>query len=81
MRLKGYIEAKSILPDDRLFPICYSTARPFVLRLGEKVNVKIRPHDLRLHSATYASRTCKIRPSSNTKSTFSRTLNPMIPER
>lgn len=56
MRLKGYIEAKSILPDDRLFPICYSTARSFVLRLGEKVNVKIRPHDLRRHSATYASR-------------------------
>jgi integrase len=27
-----------------------------VKRLGDKMNVKIRPHDLRRHSATYASR-------------------------
>lgn len=55
-RLKGFIEAKGMLPDDRLFPISYSTARTFVRRLGEKIHVKIRPHDLRRHSATYASR-------------------------
>jgi len=55
-RLKGYIEAEGILSDNRLFPICYSTARSFVKRLGENIDVKIRPHDLRRHSATYASR-------------------------
>jgi integrase len=27
-----------------------------VKRLGDKMNVKIRPHDLRRHSAAYASR-------------------------
>ena len=42
--------------DQRIFPICYSTARSLVKRLGDKMEVKIRPHDLRRHSATYASR-------------------------
>ncbi len=55
-RLQAYIEARSIRSDERLFPICYSTARSMVKRLGDKMNVKIRPHDLRRHSATYASR-------------------------
>ncbi len=55
-RLKAYLETRSLLPNDRLFPICYSTARSFIKRLGERANVKIRPHDLRRHSATYASR-------------------------
>jgi integrase len=55
-RLKTYAEARNVLPDDRLFPISYSTARSFIKKLGEDMNVKIRPHDLRRHSATYASR-------------------------
>jgi integrase/recombinase XerD len=55
-RLRAYCEGRNLLPDDRLFPICYSTARSFIKRLGENMNVKIRPHDLRRHSATYASR-------------------------
>ena len=55
-RLNAYRETQNILPDQRLFPICYSTARSLVKRLGDKMNVKIRPHDLRRHSATYASR-------------------------
>ena len=55
-RLNAYREAHNILPDQRLFPICYSTARSMVKRLGDKMSVKIRPHDLRRHSATYASR-------------------------
>jgi len=41
---------------NRPFPICYSTARALVRRLGEKVNVRISPHDLRRYSANYASR-------------------------
>jgi integrase len=55
-RLTAYLEAHKILPDQRLFPICYLTARSIVNRLGDIMNVKIRPHDLRRHSATYASR-------------------------
>ncbi len=55
-RLNAYREAQKILPEEKLFPICYSTARSLVKRLGDKMNVKIRPHDLRRHSATYASR-------------------------
>jgi integrase len=55
-RLKTYLEDRNLLPDQRLFPICYSTARSLVKRLGDRMKVKIRPHDLRRHSATYASR-------------------------
>ena len=55
-RLKTYLDAQNILPDDRLFPIGYSIARALVKRLGDKMSMKIRPHDLRRHSATYASR-------------------------
>jgi integrase len=55
-RLHAYRKAQNILPDEKLFPIRYSTARSLVKRLGDKMNVKIRPHDLRRHSATYASR-------------------------
>jgi integrase/recombinase XerD len=55
-RLKGYVEATGLVPDERLFPISYSTARSFIKRLGENLNIKIRSHDLRRHSATYASR-------------------------
>jgi integrase/recombinase XerD len=55
-RVKTYIESGGLLPDQRLFPICYSTARSFVKKLGDNLNIKIRPHDLRRHSATYASR-------------------------
>lgn len=55
-KLTEYIKDKALQSDDRPFPICYSTARALVRRLGEKVNVRISPHDLRRYSATYASR-------------------------
>jgi integrase/recombinase XerD len=55
-RLRSYISVQSLTGDHPLFPICYSTARSFIKELGEKANVRIRPHDLRKHSATYASR-------------------------
>ncbi len=55
-RLIEYINKENLSPEDRLFPLCYSTARSLVKRSGEKLNVKISPHDLRRHSATYASR-------------------------
>lgn len=55
-RLRSYIAAQQFTGDHPLFPISYSTARSFIKKLGEKANVRIRPHDLRRHSATYASR-------------------------
>jgi integrase len=42
--------------NDRIFPISYEAARIMVIKSGKLVGVKLRPHDLRRHSATYASR-------------------------
>jgi integrase len=56
IRLRNYITSQQLTGEHPLFPICYSTARSFIKKLGEKANVRIRPHDLRRHSATYASR-------------------------
>jgi integrase/recombinase XerD len=55
-RLSEYITANNIGPDDRLFPVCYSTVRSLIKRLSERFHVKISPHDFRRHSVTYASR-------------------------
>ena len=55
-RMRNYITNQGLTGEHSLFPICYSTARSFIKKLGEKANVRIRPHDLRRHSATYASR-------------------------
>jgi integrase/recombinase XerD len=55
-RITEYVASKELSPDDRVFPLCYTTVRNLVVGLGEKLNVKISPHDLRRHSATYASR-------------------------
>lgn len=56
IRLADYIASRNLSPNDRVFGICYTTARNLVTKLGQKLNVKISPHDLRRHSATYASR-------------------------
>jgi integrase/recombinase XerD len=42
--------------EDRVFHVSYTTVRNLVRRLGNKLNVRVAPHDLRRHSATYASR-------------------------
>lgn len=55
-RLKDYIREKGIQPDQRIFPICYEAARAMVKKAGEKIGIRLRPHDLRRHAATYASR-------------------------
>ncbi len=55
-RLAEYITMNEISPGDRLFPVCYSTVRSLIKKLGDKFHVKISPHDFRRHSATYASR-------------------------
>jgi len=55
-KLAEYVKEKAISSEDRIFPICYSTARSLINRLGTKLNVRVTPHDLRRYSATYASR-------------------------
>ena len=55
-RLKEYIRDKGIGPDERIFPITYAAARMVVIKAGKLVGSKLRPHDLRRHAATFASR-------------------------
>ncbi len=55
-RLKGYVDAQQIGLHDRIFPICYEAARSVVIKAGKLVGIHLRPHDLRRHAATYASR-------------------------
>jgi len=55
-RLHDYIQQEDLAPGDRIFPICYSTARTLIKQLGSRLKVVLTPHDLRRYSATYASR-------------------------
>ena len=55
-RLKKYIGDNGIKPDERVFPITYAAARIIVKKAGELVGIHLRPHDLRRHAASYASR-------------------------
>jgi integrase len=55
-RLRRYIREKEIRPDARIFPLTYAAARLIVKKAGHLVGVHVRPHDLRRHAATYASR-------------------------
>ena len=55
-RLREYINLKHIEFNDRIFPISYEAARSMVKKAGEMGGVHLRPHDLRRHAATYASR-------------------------
>jgi len=55
-RLKAYIRDNEIEADQRIFPISYSAARAVVKKAGNLVGINLRPHDLRRHAATYASR-------------------------
>jgi len=56
-RLNAYVQERGINSEDRVFPITYSGGRRIVVIAGERIGVVLRPHDLRRHSATYASRT------------------------
>jgi integrase/recombinase XerD len=55
-RLSLHASNKCRRPDDRIFPITYEAARSLVRKAGKMVGIHLRPHDLRRHSATYASR-------------------------
>ena len=55
-RISEYIRDANLSAEERLFPICYSTARAMIRNHGARLKMKITPHDLRRYSATYASR-------------------------
>jgi len=55
-RLKEYVKESGIGPEGRLFPISYNAARIMVRKAGRLVGIHLRPHDLRRHAATFASR-------------------------
>jgi integrase/recombinase XerD len=55
-RLSEYIQQGNFSPEDRVFPICYSTARALIKKLASGLKVVLNPHDLRRYSATHASR-------------------------
>jgi len=55
-RLREYVRAEKIGLNSRIFPICYEAARAVVRKAGNMVGVYLRPHDLRRHAATFASR-------------------------
>jgi len=55
-RLQEYVRSEKIGLNSRIFPICYEAARAVVRKAGNMVGVYLRPHDLRRHAATFASR-------------------------
>ena len=55
-RLKAYVREEGLSEHDKVFNLCYTSARTMINRLGEKVGIRLNPHDLRRHSATFASR-------------------------
>ena len=56
VRLTGYVRTQTIGKNDRIFPISYVAAWSMVRKAGKLVDIELRPHDLRRHAATYASR-------------------------
>jgi len=55
-RLNEYVATIGINSSERIFPISYTAAWMIVKKSGKIIGVDLRPHDLRRHAATYASR-------------------------
>ena len=55
-RLRTYIQGKELKEEDRVFNLSYTSAWTMINAMGERVGIKLNPHDLRRHSATFASR-------------------------
>jgi len=51
-----YVRAKGISSDQRILPMTYVGARKVVVKVGKLLGIKLGPHDLQRHAATYASR-------------------------
>lgn len=56
IRLSEYVKAIDFGTDERIFPISYVAAWSMVKKSGRLVDIELKPHDLRRHAATYASR-------------------------
>lgn len=55
-KLYAYILKENVIQDQKVFNLSYSTAHRMVRKAARLVNVTLRPHDLRRHAATQASR-------------------------
>ena len=55
-RLNKYVSDMEINSPQRIFPISYTAAWGMVKKAGRITDINLRPHDLRRHAATYASR-------------------------
>ena len=55
-RLRNYIRDEGFGSHERIFPLTYGGARLVVKKAGKRLGAKLRPHDLRRFSATFASR-------------------------
>ena len=56
VRLSKYVKTNNFDTDHRIFPISYVAAWSIVKKAGRLVDIELKPHDLRRHAATYASR-------------------------
>jgi integrase/recombinase XerD len=57
--IEEYVREKSIDKSARIFSISYTTALRMVVAHGNAAEIRLRPHDLRRHAATHASRAGK----------------------
>ncbi len=55
-RLAHYIQANGVKMEDRIFPVSTSGGGRIAVLAGQRMEIRLRPHDLRRHSATCASR-------------------------
>jgi len=55
-KLKEYIRENEIAGNQRICSIGYEAARAMVRKAGMIVGIRLRPHDLRRHAASFASR-------------------------
>ncbi len=55
-RLREYITSGDIKDGNRVFPLGYTRTLEIVKNAGKMINIVLKPHDLRRHAATYASR-------------------------
>ncbi len=56
LQTEDNITRRGIEPYQRIFPISYTAGREVVNKAGKVVGIHLKPHDLRRHAATYASR-------------------------
>ena len=50
------VRVPKIAPKQMTFPFCYGAGRAMAKKAGKLVGIRLRPHDLRRHAATFASR-------------------------